>query len=50
VVGPLLAGWLMVEVSMGSVFLVGGAFAITGALAFLGVLVHDHGRRALRTW
>jgi MFS family permease len=50
VVGPLLAGWLMVEVSMASVFVVGGAFAITGALAFLGVLVHDHGRGALTSW
>ena len=50
VVGPLLAGWLMVEVSMGSVFLVGGGFAITGALAFLAILLYDHGRSALTTW
>ena len=50
VVGPMLAGWLMVEVSMGSVFFVGGLFAITGALAFLAILVYDHGRKALTTW
>jgi len=47
VAGPLIAGWLMVEVSMASVFYVGGAFAITGVLAFLGILVRDHGRSAL---
>ena len=50
VVGPLVAGWLMVEVSMASVFYVGGAFAITGAATFLAILVHDHGRAALATW
>jgi MFS family permease len=50
VAGPLVAGWLMVEVSMASVFHVGGAFALTGVLAFLGVLVHDHGRAALTAW
>jgi MFS family permease len=50
VAGPLIAGWLMVEVSMASVFYVGGAFAVTGVLAFLGVLARDHGRRALTTW
>jgi MFS family permease len=50
VAGPLIAGWLMVEVSMGSVFYVGGAFAITGVLAFLAILVWDHGRAALTAW
>ncbi|WP_144920931.1 MFS transporter [Halorubrum salsamenti] len=50
VAGPLIAGWLMVEVSMASVFYVGGAFAITGVLAFLAVLAHDHGRAALTAW
>ena len=50
VVGPLLAGWLMVEVSMASVFVVGGAFAVTGALAFAAILAYDHGRHALTTW
>ena len=50
VVGPLLAGWLMVEVSMGSVFLVGGGFAVTGALAFLAILLYDHGWQALTAW
>ena len=50
VIGPMLAGWLMVEVSMDSVFIVGGAFAITGVLAFLAILVADHGRGALTTW
>lgn len=50
VAGPLIAGWLMIEVSMASVFYVGGAFAITGVLAFLAILVSDHGRGALTTW
>jgi MFS family permease len=50
VAGPLIAGWLMVEVSMDAVFYVGGAFAITGVLAFVAVLVNDHGRTALTTW
>jgi MFS family permease len=50
VAGPLIAGWLMVEVSMASVFYVGGAFAVTGVLAFLGVLANDHGRSALTAW
>ncbi|ELZ36331.1 major facilitator superfamily MFS_1 [Halorubrum saccharovorum DSM 1137] len=50
VAGPLIAGWLMVEVSMGSVFYVGGAFAITGVVSFLAVLAHDHGRAALTAW
>ena len=50
VAGPLIAGWLMVEVSMASVFYVGGAFAITGVLAFLAILARDYGRAALTTW
>ena len=50
VAGPLIAGWLMVEVSMASVFFVGGAFAVTGVLAFLAVLAYDHGRAALTAW
>jgi len=50
VAGPLIAGWLMVEVSMASVFYVGGAFALTGVLAFLSILVYDHGQEALRAW
>ena len=50
VAGPLIAGWLMVEVSMASVFYVGGAFSVTGVLAFLGVLANDHGRSALTAW
>ena len=50
VLGPLMAGWLMVEVSMASVFYVGGAFALTGVGAFLAILAHDHGRRALSAW
>jgi len=37
VAGPLIAGWLMIEVNMASVFYVGGAFAITGVLAFLAI-------------
>ncbi|MFC7208979.1 MFS transporter [Natronoarchaeum sp. GCM10025321] len=50
VAGPLIAGWLMIEVSMGSVFYVGGAFAVTGVLAFGGILVYDYGTRALTAW
>jgi MFS family permease len=50
VAGPLIAGYLMVEVSMASVFYVGGAFAITGVLAFFAILVRDHGRAALTAW
>ena len=50
VVGPLIAGWLMVEVSMVSVFYVGGAFALTGAGVFVAILLTAHGRRALTTW
>jgi MFS family permease len=50
VAAPLIAGWLMVEVSMASVFYVGGTFALTGVVAFLGVLAFDHGRAALTTW
>jgi len=40
----------MTEVSMASVFYVGGAFAITGVGAFLAILVWLHGRRALAEW
>lgn len=40
----------MVEVSMTSVFCVGGTFAIIGAVAFLSVLTVDHGQAALTTW
>jgi len=50
VFGPLIAGWLMIEVSMASVFYVGGAFALTGAGVFLAVLLAAHGRKALTTW
>ena len=50
VAGPLIAGWLMVEVSMASVFYVGGAFAVTGVVAFLAILARDHGRAALTAW
>jgi len=50
VLGPLIAGWLMIEVSMASVFYVGGAFAITGALLFLMILATHHGRNALSAW
>ncbi|WP_290810242.1 MFS transporter [Halovivax sp.] len=50
VVAPLLGGWLMVEVSMASVFTLGGAFALTGAATFLAILVTVHGSRALTTW
>ncbi len=50
VIAPLLGGWLMVEVSMSSVFFVGGAFALTGVASFLIVLVRFHGTRALTEW
>ncbi|WP_440771286.1 MFS transporter [Natronorubrum sp. DTA28] len=50
VIAPLLGGWLMYEVSMASVFYVGGAFALTGVATFLVILVWAHGRRALLEW
>ena len=50
VLGPLIAGWLMVEVSMASVFYVGGAFALTGTGVFLLILINTHGRDALTAW
>ena len=50
VLGPLIAGWLMVEVSMASVFYVGGAFALTGVGVFLAILLTAHGRQALTAW
>ena len=50
VVAPLLGGWLMYEVSMASVFYVGGAFALTGVGSFLVVLARFHGPDALTEW
>ncbi|WP_114576558.1 MFS transporter [Saliphagus sp. LR7] len=50
VIAPLLGGWLMVEVSMASVFYVGGAFALAGVGTFLLVLIHFHGAQALTRW
>ncbi len=50
VVAPLLGGWLMYEVSMASVFYVGGAFALTGVATFFVILLWAHGRRALLEW
>jgi hypothetical protein len=40
----------MVEVSMASVFYVGGAFALTGIGLFGVILFATHGRRALTAW
>jgi MFS family permease len=50
VIAPLLGGWLMVDVSMDSVFVVGGAFALSGALTFLAILTYFNGREALTAW
>ena len=50
VAAPLLGGWLMYELSMASVFYVGGAFALTGVATFLVVLVWLHGAGALTEW
>jgi len=50
VLGPLIAGWLMVEVDMAWVFYVGGTFALTGTGVFLALLTATHGRQALRAW
>nr|WP_218644708.1 MFS transporter [Natronomonas gomsonensis] len=50
VVAPILGGFLMVEVSMTSVFYVGGASALVAVGAFLTVLVVRHGTDALRAW
>ncbi|MFB6296383.1 MAG: MFS transporter, partial [Halobacteriales archaeon] len=50
VLAPMLGGLLMDGPGMAWVFFVGGAFALTGVAAFLGILVRDHGRRALAAW
>ncbi|WP_336363389.1 MFS transporter [Halalkalicoccus salilacus] len=50
VIAPLLGGWLMMTVGMGSVFYVGGAFAIAGVATFLVILVRFHGAAALTEW
>jgi len=50
IIGPILAGSLMVDVSMASVFYVGGAFALTGSLTFLVILTRFHGTEALHSW
>ena len=50
VIAPLLGGWLMIDVSMASVFYLGGAFAISGAATFFVILVWFHGYQALTEW
>ncbi len=50
VIAPLFGGWLMYEISMASVFYVGGAFALTGVGTFLVILVRFHGSDALTEW
>ncbi len=50
VIAPLLGGWLMYEISMASVFYIGGAFALTGVGSFLVILVWFHGPDALTEW
>ncbi|QFU84086.1 MFS transporter [Natronorubrum aibiense] len=50
VIAPLLGGWLMYEVSMASVFYIGGAFALTGVTSFLVILMWFHGSDALSEW
>lgn len=50
VIAPLLGGWLMYEISMASVFYVGGAFALTGVGTFLTILIWLHGPSALTEW
>ncbi|SDR09290.1 MFS transporter [Natronobacterium texcoconense] len=50
VIAPLLGGWLMYEVSMASVFYVGGAFALTGVGTFFAILAWRHGASALTEW
>ncbi len=50
IVGPLIAGWIMVEVGMEWVFYLAGGLAISGAITFLGILVYTHGRGGLSQW
>ncbi len=50
VVAPVVGGFLMVDVSMASVFYVGGGAAVLAAGLFLGVLLAGHGTGALRAW
>jgi hypothetical protein len=40
----------MTQVSMASVFYVGGLAAFTGVAAFVGLLTRSHGRAALTSW
>jgi hypothetical protein len=40
----------MAQVSMASVFYLGGVAALSGVVVFLGVLSYDHGRAALTAW
>ena len=50
VVAPVAGGFLMVDVSMASVFYVGGGAAVLAAGLFLVVLLAGHGTEALRAW
>jgi MFS family permease len=50
VLAPILGGVLMAQVSMASVFYLGGVAALSGVVVFLGVLSYDHGRAALTAW
>lgn len=47
---PMVGGWLMTTVGMEWVFFLGGAAAVSGAITFFGVLVYNHGNRALTSW
>jgi MFS family permease len=46
-VAPVVGGWLMTNVGMDVVFVLGGAAALTGVATMLGVVSVDRGRTAL---
>ncbi|WP_136688830.1 MFS transporter [Halorhabdus amylolytica] len=50
VLAPLAGGWLMGAFGIEWVFFLGGAAALSGVGLFLGILLVQHGRGALREW
>lgn len=50
IIAPLIGGVVMTQIGMSWVFFIAGFFAISGALTFVSVLIHTHGKNALRSW
>jgi MFS family permease len=50
VLAPMIGGVLMAGIGMEWVFYVGAGAAFTGVAAFVGILAHDHGTKALAKW